>query len=69
MFMCMCSHIKPLATLPACLLHVALRTDIESTLRHHPAVTLCTRGTHVVVRHARQAVEKKITYLDRAEMS
>jgi transcriptional antiterminator Rof (Rho-off) len=66
----MYSHIKPLATLLACLLDEDLRTDIASKLKHHLPVTLCTKGTHVLVRHARHTVEeKKITYLDRAEMS
>ena len=53
----------------ACLSDEDLTTDIASKLRHHLPVTLCTKGTHVLVRHARHTVEKKITYLDRAEMS
>lgn len=59
MYVYVFSRIKPLATLLACLLDVDLRTDIASKLKHHPPVTLCTKGTHVLVRHARHTVGKK----------
>ena len=68
----MYSHIKPLATLLACLLDVDLTTDITSKLKASSTSDTLHKGNTCSgssrKKHGRER-EKKITYLDHAEMS